>query len=98
MFSTKMFKPNRKYYPITNMYNMTPVSMMLQLTNIHILYKQAHHDKHSYYISTRVVSAMIVQCIHFPTPVHSLTGTETLPPASCAKKPAHSENVRRTTH
>jgi len=42
MFSTKMFKPNTKYYPIINTYNMTPVSMVLQLTNIHILYKQAH--------------------------------------------------------
>lgn len=93
-----MFKPNRKYYPIINTYNMTPVSMVLQLTNIHILYKQAHHDKHSYYIYSSVVSAMIVQCIHFLTPVHSLTGTETLPHVSCAKKSAHSENITRTTH
>jgi hypothetical protein len=77
---------------------MTPVSMVLQLTNIHILYKQSHHDKHSSYIQTSVVSAMIVQCIHFLTPVHSLTGTENPPLVSCAKKSAHSENVRRTKH
>lgn len=77
---------------------MTPVSMVLQHTNIHILYKHAHNDKHSYYIQTSVVSAMIVQCIHFLTPVHSLTGTETLPLVSCTKKTAHSENVRKTTH
>jgi hypothetical protein len=75
---------------------MTPVSMVLQLTNIHILYKQAHHDIHSYYTYTSVFSAMIVKCIHFLTPVHSLTGTETPPLVSCAKKSAHSENVRRT--
>lgn len=80
------------------MYNMTPVSVVLLLTNIHISYKNAHLNKHSSYVQTSVVSAMIVQCIHFLTPVHSLTGTETLPLVSCAMKPAQSENVGRNTH